>query len=51
MDAKKSDTLHEAHALGGYNGESPLTLSAAYAAFANGGYYIEPHSYTKFYIS
>ena len=48
VDAKKSDTLHEAHALGGYNGESPLTLSAAYAAFANGGYYIEPHSYTKF---
>ena len=41
-------SLHEAHALGGYNGESPLTLSAAYAAFANGGYYIKPHSYTKF---
>lgn len=40
--------IHEAHALGGYNGESPLTLSAAYAAFANGGYYIEPHSFTKF---
>lgn len=39
--------LHEAHALGGYNGESPLTLSAAYAAFANGGYYIKPYSYTK----
>lgn len=40
--------IHEAHALGGYNGESPLTLSAAYAAFANGGYYIEPYSFTKF---
>lgn len=40
-------SLHEAHALGGYNGESPLTLSAAYAAFANGGYYIKPYSYTK----
>lgn len=39
--------LHESHALGGYGGESPLTLSAAYAAFANGGYYIKPHSFTK----
>lgn len=39
--------IHEAHAIGGYNGESPLTVAGAYAAFANGGYYIEPHSYTK----
>lgn len=41
--------IHEAHSIGGYNGESPLTLSAAYAAFANGGTYIEPHSFTKIY--
>lgn len=39
--------IHESHALGGYNGESPLTIAAAYAAFSNGGYYIEPHSFTK----
>lgn len=39
--------VHEAHAIGGYTGESPLSMSAAYAAFGNGGYYIEPHSYTK----
>lgn len=39
--------IHEAHAIGGYNGESPLTMSAAYAAFANGGYYIKPYSFTK----
>lgn len=39
--------IHEAHSIGGYNGESPLTLSAAYAAFANGGTYIEPHSFIK----
>lgn len=39
--------VHEAHSIGGYTGESPLTLSAAYAAFSNGGYYITPHSYTK----
>lgn len=42
----ESGKLHEAHSLGGYNGESPLTLAAAYAAFSNGGYYIEPHSFT-----
>lgn len=40
-------TLHEAHSIGGYNGESPLTLAAAYAAFANGGTYIEPYTFTK----
>lgn len=39
--------LHEAHAIGGYTGESPLTVAAAYAAFGNDGYYIEPHSFTK----
>lgn len=39
--------IHEAHALGGYNGESPLTMSAAYAAFSNGGYYIKPYTFTK----
>jgi len=39
--------LHEAHAIGGYTGESPLTVAAAYAAFGNNGYYIEPHSFTK----
>ena len=42
-----SGLLHESHALGGYTGESPLTVAAAYAAFSNGGYYIEPHSFTK----
>ena len=39
--------LHEAHAIGGYTGESPLTVAGAYAAFANKGEYIEPHSFTK----
>ena len=41
-----SGKIHEAHSLGGYNGETPLTLAAAYAAISNGGYYIEPHSFT-----
>src|SRR5574344_1781484 len=40
-------SIHEAHAIGGYNGESPVAVSAAYAAFGNGGTYNEPHSYTK----
>lgn len=41
------DGLHEAHSIGGYNGESPLSMAAAYAAFGNGGYYIKPYSFTK----
>ena len=43
----EGNLIHEAHAIGGYNGESPLSLAAAYAAFANGGYYNEPYSFTK----
>jgi len=40
-------SMHEAHAIGGYNGESPVSLSAAYAAFGNKGVYNEPYSFTK----
>ncbi len=47
VDANKSNTLHEAHAIGGYEGETPLTMAIAYSAFANGGYYNEPYSFTK----
>lgn len=39
--------IHEAHAIGGYNGEYPLSMAAAYNAFASGGYYYEPYSITK----
>ncbi len=39
--------VHEAHAIGGYNGEYPIAMAAAYSSFANGGYYVEPYSYTK----
>ncbi len=39
--------LHEAHAIGGYTGESPLSLAAAYAAFGNSGKYNKPYSFTK----
>lgn len=41
------NSLHEAHAIGGYNGESPLTVAAAYAAIGNKGVYNETYSYTK----
>ena len=42
-----NNTLHEAHSIGGYNGETPVSLASAYAAFANGGTYNEPHTFTK----
>lgn len=45
--ATKANTLHEAHAIGGYNGESPLSMAAAYSAFARGGNYIKPYTFTK----
>ena len=44
---KSNGTIHEAHALGAFNGSNPLQMAAAYAAFGNGGYYIEPYSVTK----
>lgn len=43
----ENGVLHEAHALGGYNGESPLSLAAAYSSFASGGYYTEPYTFSK----
>lgn len=46
-DAKITKPLHEAHSIGGYNGESPLPMAAAYAAFGNNGYYNEPYSFSK----
>lgn len=39
--------VHEAHSLGAFNGTTPLEMAAAYAAFSNGGYYIEPYTITK----
>lgn len=39
--------IHEAHAIGAYNGSNPVEMAAAYAAFANQGYYIEPYTITK----
>lgn len=39
--------INEAHSIGGYTGSNPVELAAAYATFARGGIYIEPHSFTK----
>ncbi len=42
------NTINEAYAIGGVaEGFSPLMMASAYSCFANGGYYIEPHSVTK----
>ena len=47
MGLHPEDVLHQAHAIGGYNGEFPVATAAAYATFANEGVYNSPHSYTK----
>ena len=39
--------LHEAHAIGAFTGVNPVQMSAAYAAFSNGGYYNEPYTVSK----
>ncbi len=41
------ETLYESASIGGFEGISPIQMSAAYAAFGRGGYYIEPYSFTK----
>ncbi len=43
----ENGSLHEAHSLGGYNGESPTSLAGAYQIFSNGGYYTEPYTVSK----
>jgi membrane carboxypeptidase/penicillin-binding protein len=39
--------FHEAHSIGSFNGSNALKMAAAYAVFANGGYYYEPYSVNK----
>lgn len=39
--------IYEAHALGAFDGTTPLQMAAAYAAFGNGGTYHEPLSVNK----
>ena len=47
-DNGADNLLNEAYAIGGMSyGVTPLDMSAAYAAFASGGYYTKPYSVTK----
>ncbi|MBR4350603.1 MAG: transglycosylase domain-containing protein [Bacilli bacterium] len=39
--------IHEAHALGAFNGSNPVQMAGAYAAFGNGGYFTKPYTVTK----
>ncbi len=41
------ENLYESASIGGFDGVNPLQMSAAYAAFGRGGYFIEPYSFTK----
>lgn len=44
------DELYESAAIGGFDGVTPIQMSAAYAAFGRGGYYIAPYAYTQITI-
>jgi len=44
---KGSTYINESHSIGGFSGVNPVQMSAAYGAFARGGVYIEPYSFTK----
>lgn len=47
-DNGADNLLNEAYAIGGMSyGVTPLDMSAAYAAFASGGYYTKPYSVKK----
>ena len=37
------NTIHEAHAIGSFNGSNPMEMAGAYQIFSNGGNYTEPY--------
>ena len=41
------ENLYESASIGAFEGVDPLTMSAAYGAYARGGIYIDPYAYTK----
>ena len=41
------NALYESASIGGFDGMSPIEMSAAYGVYARGGYYIEPYVFTK----
>ena len=42
-----NNSLHEAHAIGAFNGSNPMQMAGAYQIFSNGGKYIEPYLVSK----
>ena len=50
LETDANGFVHEAHALGAFNGASPLQMAGAYAAFSNGGYYNKPSTINKIII-
>ena len=40
-------SLYESASIGGFDGVSPIEMSAAYGAYARGGYYIAPYIFSK----
>ncbi len=48
-NSSKTDApyLHQAHAVGAFNGASPLQMAGAYTAYSNGGTYYEPYAVSK----
>ena len=46
-DGKTTTYINESHSIGGFDGVNPLQMAGAYGAFARGGIYIEPYSFTK----
>ena len=47
LDFGNMTYLPDSYSIGAVNLVSPVDLAAAYAAFGNGGYFTEPHSFTK----
>ena len=41
------NTIHEAHAIGSFNGSNPMEMAGAYQIFSNGGNYTEPYLVSK----
>ena len=44
---KGIEVIPESYSVGAFNSATPILLAGAYAAFASGGYYTTPYSYTK----
>ena len=40
-------TIHEAHAIGAFNGSNPMQMAGAYQIFSNGGKFTEPYLVSK----